>query len=120
MPDQTAPIEKSAVLEIVRKMTDELHTAGVSIMVDSWTDCKMEQIFGITAQTDNGVVGLENTTALLRHRYAEIRSSCMIVYILVRSQASSVVRGGFPTGVKWALDGSSMGFGRLSPSAMWT
>ncbi len=77
MPDQTAPMEKSTVPEIVRKTTDDLHCAGVSIMVDAWTDCKKEQIFGITAQTDNGVVGLEDTPALL-HRYAEIRSSSVL------------------------------------------
>ncbi len=29
-------------------------------MADFWTYCKKE-IFGITAQTDNGVVGLEDT-----------------------------------------------------------
>ncbi len=47
-------------------------------MTASWTGCKKEQIFGIAAQTDNGVVGLENTSALLRHRYTKIRSSCAL------------------------------------------
>ncbi len=96
-------------------------------MADSWTDCKKEQIFGITAQTDKGEVGLENTIALLRHRYTEIRSSCVLAACFEHDRLDAgplmsliIVSGGFPTGVQWALDVSSMGFRSLSPSAMWT